>query len=720
MYCNQSFADMAKADLRKIMGTSLPKYFAGRDAATIATALHDGPISTTRVRALLLTRTGESVPVSVAMHPHHGWANTGIIITVVSDLTEIVAAQEAIGQVNHSLELANRSLRMLNTCNTIIIRATDEQQLLWDTCNSLVDVGGYTLAWIGYVEHDEAKSVRPVAWNDSDGDYVASVRVSWGDSELGGGPAGRAIRDGHAIVMRDAATDPTFAPWRELAQRDGLRSSAAIPLRDGNGVFGILAVYSDRPGAFDENELALLTELADDIAYCITNLRRAAKLAETRALLDNILQSSTKYSIISEDLDRKILFWNEGARRNYGYTADEVAGKTEHILETPEDRASGATERLAEIARDNGIVEGELQRIRKDGSRFPANVVVTCRSDAAGNLVGYLVISSDISEKRQAEEKLQAASQYARSLIEANLDPMVTISPDGKITDINHGTELITGRRREHLIDTDFAMYFTEPEKARSGYQRVFAKGFLIDYPLAFRHVAGTGDGSVVQRQPVLRSKRHSGRRVPGRARHLPIVIPRHEPGGNTPLGVLALFWLRARNHYGLCRRSSDIAVCAGLATSAAGHGRHQPNHGDQCAATVIAHGGNPRRSTRPRLDTATTGGNRRCTRLQANLCYRVAKPQPRTYCQSGPDDRICQPTFRTGQWQLRPGEAGNSQSDSGAIGCHHMPDRRSCGLADRPADDELGQRRLGAGKFRRSDHRNETGGVGYCRDLGA
>lgn len=112
--------------------------------------------------------------------------------------------------------------------------------------------------------------------------------------------------------------------------------------------------------------------------------------------------------------------------------------------------------------------------------------------DAAGQIIKWFGTCTDIDELKRAEEQLRSASQYARSLIEASLDPLVTISADGKITDVNHGTELITGRRREHLIGTDFAIYFTEPEKARAGYRRVFAKGFLIDYPLVVRHVAGT------------------------------------------------------------------------------------------------------------------------------------------------------------------------------------------------------------------------------------
>ena len=83
------------------------------------------------------------------------------------------------------------------------------------------------------------------------------------------------------------------------------------------------------------------------------------------------------------------------------------------------------------------------------------------------------------------------ASQYARSLIEASLDPLVTISPEGKITDVNQASEEVTGVSREKLIGTDFSNYFTEPEKARDGYKQVFNKGFVADYPLTIHHQNG-------------------------------------------------------------------------------------------------------------------------------------------------------------------------------------------------------------------------------------
>jgi len=215
------------------------------------------------------------------------------------------------------------------------------------------------------------------------------------------------------------------------------------------------------------------------------------EFAETKNFLDNILQSSTKYSIIGKDLDRKILSWNEGAKRNYGYIAEDIIGKDSDILHTPEDIKSGVVDKLLKKAYEEGIAEGEFTRVRKDGSRFAASVVITRRNDAVGNPIGYLLMSYDISDKKRADEQLRQAAQYARSLIEASLDPLVTISPEGKITDVNEATIKVTGISRDKLIGTDFSNYFTEPENARKGYEQVFAKGSVTDYPLTIRHKGG-------------------------------------------------------------------------------------------------------------------------------------------------------------------------------------------------------------------------------------
>jgi len=100
-------------------------------------------------------------------------------------------------------------------------------------------------------------------------------------------------------------------------------------------------------------------------------------------------------------------------------------------------------------------------------------------------------IQTEIVERKQVEKKLRAASLYARSLIEVSLDPLVMISVEGKITDVNNATENVTGFSREQLIGSDFSNYFTEPEKAREGYKKVFTEGFVRDYPLTIRHKSG-------------------------------------------------------------------------------------------------------------------------------------------------------------------------------------------------------------------------------------
>jgi PAS domain S-box-containing protein len=137
-----------------------------------------------------------------------------------------------------------------------------------------------------------------------------------------------------------------------------------------------------------------------------------------------------------------------------------------------------------QTALEKGKWEGTLTRQRKNGDQFTARVVITPRHDPTGKPIGFLLISKDISDEIRL-------TQYARSLIEASVDPLVTISPEGKITDVNEATVKVTGAAREQLIGADFADYFTEPEKAREGYQRVFSEGFVTDYPLTIRHSEG-------------------------------------------------------------------------------------------------------------------------------------------------------------------------------------------------------------------------------------
>ena len=135
--------------------------------------------------------------------------------------------------------------------------------------------------------------------------------------------------------------------------------------------------------------------------------------------------------------------------------------------------------------------EGELRHTRKDGTEIVVASRWSLLRDEEGRPTAIMEINRDVTIRKTIEEQARAASRYARKLIEASLDPLVTISSEGKITDVNQATEAVTGLPRDQLIGSDFCDYFTEPEKAREGYRQVFERGAVRDYPLAIRHTSG-------------------------------------------------------------------------------------------------------------------------------------------------------------------------------------------------------------------------------------
>jgi signal transduction histidine kinase/streptogramin lyase len=177
-------------------------------------------------------------------------------------------------QAEETQRRLNRELRAISNCNQTLLRATDEQTLLDEVCRIVCNEAGYRMAWVGYAEHDDAKTVRPVTWAGINEGYLESAVIVWSDVERGRGPTGTAIRTGQSVCIQDFMDDPKAQPWREKGLRRGYRSSIALPLRDETGaVFGAFTIYSTEPNAFTPEEVRLLEELAGDLAFGITVLR---------------------------------------------------------------------------------------------------------------------------------------------------------------------------------------------------------------------------------------------------------------------------------------------------------------------------------------------------------------------------------------------------------------------------------------------------------------
>jgi diguanylate cyclase (GGDEF)-like protein len=183
---------------------------------------------------------------------------------------------ESRGLANAQVRL-NRSLRLLISCNQMLIHADDESALLNDVCRLIVEGGHYLMAWVGAAEQDASKTVRPIASFGRNDGYLDAVDVNWSEGERSRGPTGTAIRTGEVQICQDLLNDARLTPWRQGILERGFRSSAALPLKDARGTFGALSIYAAEPDAFIREEVELLQELANDLAYGIRTLRTRAE-----------------------------------------------------------------------------------------------------------------------------------------------------------------------------------------------------------------------------------------------------------------------------------------------------------------------------------------------------------------------------------------------------------------------------------------------------------
>ncbi|MGC2164584.1 MAG: HD domain-containing phosphohydrolase [Gallionella sp.] len=182
-----------------------------------------------------------------------------------------------------SLTRANRALAALGEVNHSLVHATDEHQLLLAVCEAIVKQRGYRMAWVGYLEHDELKNIRLMAHAGIDGGYLELARIVWSDTVYGRGPSGLAARTGTTQVVQDFLTDDRMLPWRIEAAKRGYAATISLPLIGTGSVFGILTIYSGYADAYDQQEVKLLEEMADDLAFGVRTLRTRQDLHRARA-----------------------------------------------------------------------------------------------------------------------------------------------------------------------------------------------------------------------------------------------------------------------------------------------------------------------------------------------------------------------------------------------------------------------------------------------------
>lgn len=303
----------------------------------------------------------------------------------------------------------NRTLRVLSECNKVLVRATEERMLLVDICRHIVDIGGYRLAFVAYPAQEQTIAWQRVAYAASrEGFDVVPT-----DGEAG--PTDTAIRTAQTIISH------------ELPPGSSRAAVISLPLKTATQVLGSLTLYSADPNAFDAEEVALLHELADDLAFGITALRTstARQQAEEALRLRERAIESSRNGIVIVDLglpDIPIVYVNPAFERITGYTAAEVIGRNDRFL-LGEDRDQLALEEIHAARREQRAGQAELRNYRKDGSLFWNELTVAPVHDEEGRVTHLVRVISDITERKAYEAQLehQATHDALTGLANRNL-----------------------------------------------------------------------------------------------------------------------------------------------------------------------------------------------------------------------------------------------------------------------------------------------------------
>ncbi|MFX1561905.1 MAG: PAS domain S-box protein [Promethearchaeota archaeon] len=394
-----------------------------------------------------ITKNGEKKIIELQFIPTRD--EKGLIHEVICtgiDITERKQAQE-------TLLITNRALRVLTICNEILVRAIDESTLLQEVCQALIEVGGYRFAWVGYAEKDKVKTIRPVAYAGFENGYLKALNLTWDDKPQGRGPTGTAIRSGKIQISRNIITDPSFSLWRVEAITRGYVSFIALPLISSNQTIGSLNIYSASSNSFSPDEVALLEQLSNDLAFGILSLRADEELEKERDKAQIYLNMAGVMFVVL-DASGRIILINQKGCEILGYNEAELLGKNWFDTCLPE--------RFRKEVKSvfNQLIASEIEPVE-----YYENPVVTKNGlerliswhnivlrDEKGEIIGTLSSGEDVTEQKLAEEALRTSEERLRAFFEHAPVYCYMISPNGEILDVNDIALNTLGYKREELV----------------------------------------------------------------------------------------------------------------------------------------------------------------------------------------------------------------------------------------------------------------------------
>ncbi|HET7731120.1 MAG TPA: GAF domain-containing protein [Usitatibacter sp.] len=425
---------------------------------------------------------------------------------------ELGGLSDSFDRMAVTLDRRTRALRVLSAVNQALVHAGDEDALLREACRIVVEDGGFASCWVGYPQHDEGRRVTFMAQYGIDAATLAGRKLSWGDVEGGRGPVGRALREGKPVVIRNIEDDTGEGSSREFALQHGYRAYAAFPIRTHGEVLGMLGINARERGRFDEHEVAVLEELADDLGFGIQAMRdraavdrhaaaledmvaqRTGELQAANRFLDSIVEIIPQMIFVKDAATLRFVRFNRAGEELLGYRREELIGKGDADF-FPPDQARHFVERDRAVLAGGRMVEIEEEPVqtRCHGTRYLHTRKVPIL-DEGGSPRYLLGISEDITERKERAREILALNavlgQRAHELAEVNRELEAfsySVSHDlrAPLRHIQGYVELLSASAADAL-----------PEKGQR-YLRIITEaagemGQLIDDLLAFSRTART------------------------------------------------------------------------------------------------------------------------------------------------------------------------------------------------------------------------------------
>jgi PAS domain S-box-containing protein len=408
------------------------------------------------------------------------------VIGIVSDITRRKQAEERVAQLN-------RVQAILIGINRAIVHIPDRQKLLDEVCQLAVKLGGFKLAWFGMTAPDG--TVQPTAQAGATA-YLKGIRVVTRDEPKGRGPVGTAIRENRAVMVEDINRDPRMAPWRERARGFGLRYLAAFPIRIEGKAVGAFSVYAPEAGFFDDNELALLNQVSDDISFALTAI---SDQAARRQAEDALRKSEARFKLIFDTVPVGIAFHtvhpdgsftrniNPAHLRICGITRDEHDLPETYLKHThPDDQP--VQQQFTNQVNAGTIKEFSMEKryVHPDGKIVWVHFSYQ-REKYAGGTTEELTTVVDITERRRMEHSLRRSENNLTIFFNQAPIGLLWLSAGGTILRANQTYLNLLGYSVEECVGQFLLDFCADPSQGRGLLERLGGKETVRNFPITCR-----------------------------------------------------------------------------------------------------------------------------------------------------------------------------------------------------------------------------------------